>query len=113
MSKWNRKNNCFSYAFNKPNFWLLMENYDGAWDLLEQNPNLKMVSRKDMVLGKEYIAYRFGKHDFHFMKRGKKGHWRHKMGSSDVESISAREVFAESWCCGKYNSKLYLFEVLN
>lgn len=115
MAKWNRLNNCYSYAVNYPNKWLLVDEYHQAvTDLLDKNPNLKLVSRKDIVLGKEYIAYRFSNDDFHFMKRGKDGHWRHKMGREAVTAVSTKYVFGQSWYTyhDNYNSKLYLFEVL-
>lgn len=116
MAKWGRRNNCYSYAVDYPNKWLLVEHDEfktAIWHILEANPNFKLVYREDVVLGKEYVAYRFCKNDFHFMKRGKDGHWRHKMGGCDVEAISTKTVFGKVWDCGSnvYNSKLYLFEV--
>lgn len=117
MATWHGRNNCYSYAVNYPNKWLLINDskYSAGVDtLLRANPNFHLVSKKDMVLGKEYVAYRYCKNDFHFMKRGKDGHWRHKMGWSPVEAISTKVVFGKAWKLGGhvYNSKLYLFEVL-
>lgn len=103
--------NCFAYAVNEKD-WLLV---DGDWSnpfyQFKEEHNLIPVEKKDMVLGKEYVAYRYCANDFHFMKRDAKGHWRHKMGSSHAEAISQKEVFAKSWNFGyhTYNSKLYLF----
>lgn len=115
MAKWNRTNNCYSYAVNYPNKWLLIEDSyrNGVYQILDKNPNFYLIDKKDMVLGKEYIAYRFGADDFHFMRRGKNGHWRHKMGTRPVVSISRKEVFSKYWDSGDniYNSKLYLFEI--
>lgn len=115
MAKWTSVNNCYSYAVNFPNKWLLIDGRysQGVDELLDKNPNFRLVSRADLVLGKEYVAYRYGSTDFHFMKRGKNGHWRHKMGSDPVQVVSTKDVFADRWDYGNnvYNSKLYLFEV--
>ena len=114
MAKWSRRNNCYSYAVDYSNRWLLINNsYDESInEILHRNPNLRLVLKQDLVLGKEYVAYRYGRNDFHFMKRGKDGHWRHKMGNQPVEAISTKVVFDKVWDFNNlYNSKLYLFEV--
>lgn len=116
MAKWTRRNNCYSYAINYPNKWMLITDgcyIDGIQTLLRANPNFRLVSKSEMVLGKEYVAFRFGCSDFHFAKRGKDGHWRHKMGPQPVEAISTKVIFGKEWRMGDnvYNSKLYLFEV--
>ena len=114
-----RKANCYGYAFGK-NRWFLIEcfrrysrNYEKCVEELEERYNLKRVRRQDMVLGKEYIAFRVGLKDYHFMKRGKKGHWRHKQGRWQIQPISEKEVFAPQWFCEDliYDSKIYLYEV--
>lgn len=115
-TKWDYNSNCFGYAVNIAD-WLLPA--DGK-DLqkvvyeLQSDYGLKLVNKSDMVLGKEYVAYRYGAIDFHFMKRDAKGHWRHKMGCHHAEPISQKEVFKSYWFFGEafYNSKLYLFERL-
>jgi hypothetical protein len=115
MSKWNGSNNCYSYAVGYSCKWLLIKSShpDSVDELLERNPNFRLVQRQDLVLGKEYIAYRYGCRDWHFAKRGKDGHWRHKMGGTKVKPVSTKEIFAKEWRMGPniYNSKLYLFEV--
>lgn len=116
MAKWNGRNNCYSYAIDNPDKWMLINQDDyreGVYTLLEANPNFRLVSRNEIKLGKEYVAYRFSYNDFHFMKRGKDGHWRHKMGWSPVLAVSTKFVFSKVWDCGSnvYTSKLYLFEV--
>lgn len=113
MAKWHERNNCYGYATKTPKWLLLEEEYrHGVDELLERNPTWKLVNRADMVLGKEYVAYRYCSSDFHFMRRNKQGYWRHKMGWSSVKAISTKDVFAESWDFSfNYNSKLYLFEV--
>lgn len=116
MATWTRKNNCYSYAAKYPHDWLQVD----AWysreniieELLERNPNWRPVTKSDLVLGKEYVAFRYGQDDFHFMRRTKTGHWRHKCGSGMVKSVSQKEVFDREWIyAATYNSKLYLFEV--
>ena len=125
--KWNRYNNCFGYAVNIPK-WLSVEDYlDEDYygdELFEsfihenayQKLNLKKVNKKDMVLGKTYVAYRYCRRDFHFMKRLPTGHWRHKQGMFPVTAISQKEVFDKrGWLRTdgvRYNSRLYLFEVI-
>lgn len=116
MAKWTNKNNCYSYAVDYPNKWLLINDgdYRGGVKTLSKVNNFRLVSKQDLELGKEYVAYRYSSSDFHFMKRGKDGHWRHKMGGSPVEAISTKVVFGKVWDlgCHVYNSKLYLYEVL-
>lgn len=113
--RWKGHTNCYSYAVDDNSDWLLAEDSDYlSWiEWFIEEYNLKPVSRKDVVLGKEYIAFRYCGHDFHFMRRNKQGYWRHKMGGTPVKAISTKKVFAESWYHpdGDYNSKLYLFEV--
>ena len=123
--KWNFRNNCFGYAVNIPR-WLLVGSYCSDYDdnssnlaFIEEEAykrfKLKPVSKKDMVLGKTYVAYRYCARDFHFMKRLPSGHWRHKQGSFPVAPISQKKVFAKGWVREDgvvYNSKLYLFEVV-
>ncbi len=117
MAIWHDGNNCYSYAIDDPTDWHLIRTvYDESVDyLLDNHSNLRLVSREDLVLGKEYIAYRYGNRDFHFMKRNKMGYWRHKMGCCPVEAISTKFVLGKEWVFrggNVYNSKLYLFEVL-
>jgi hypothetical protein len=124
--KWNWGNNCFGYAVNIPK-WLLVGDYtqgdthdytshlDFILDKGYERFNLKPVSKKDMVLGKTYVAYRYCANDFHFMKRLPTGHWRHKQGGSPVAAISQKNVLNDGWVREDgvvYNSKLYLFEVM-
>ena len=118
MAKWTKQTNCFGYAVGIPD-WLLMENKRlPNRELVEYG--LKPVRKSEMVLGKEYVAYRYGKDDFHFMKRTKQGHWRHKQGYKPVTTISQKVVFAKVWHRGKpqefdygvYDSKIYLYEVI-
>lgn len=125
-------NNCMAYALNRKT-WMLprgwhqfteSQDYEAEWNMIENLQsmfNLKLIERKDMVLGKEYIAFRYEQDhfngeigDFHFIKRHKTGHWTHKAGRSPVKGISEKVVFADAWrLYNNYNSDLYLFEVLD
>lgn len=116
MGKWSNAN-CMGYALGI-NRWLLVEdwryrNIEDMTQELVEHYNLKVVKRSEMVLGKTYIAFRVSREDFHFMKRGKDGHWRHKPGWNYVRSIREKDVFANQWRSGMlyYNSRVVLFEV--
>jgi hypothetical protein len=111
---WNGAN-CYGYAA-RDNRWLqLSSDYEDIDAILEDNPTWRLVSKESMVLGKEYVAYRYGNRDFHFMYRNEKGMWRHKPGGTRVRSISQKDVFASMWKGGPFNvytSKVWLFEVM-
>lgn len=130
--RWGSKSNCFGYALNK-RFWGLFternDDGDGSFDeerleftepgvaneyLLQRFPFLRPVSKSQMVLGKEYIVFRYGSFDFHFMKRNKTGHWRHKQGLTPVAAIAQKKVFADEWVNpdgDTYDSEFYIYEV--
>lgn len=114
MPTW-RNANCYGYA-TRQNAWVCFDSdYKySVEELLELFPTWRSVKKTEMKLGHNYVAYRYGHEDFHFMHRDKQGHWTHKPGSCPVEAISTEKVFADSWVSGEgtlYNSKLYLFEV--
>lgn len=77
---------------------------------------LRIIEDLHELKENEYaVAYRMGRDDFHFMKRKKNGHWYHKMGMSEIEKISKREVFADKWTNNYgdiYNSRIVLFAVV-
>lgn len=113
---WN-KANCYGYAVGI-NRWLLGDDsYEYMpQELLDKNPSWREVkSRNDMVLGKSYVIFRYGYHDFHFMFRDDKGHWTHKMGSSRVRPISQKMALGQFWYNHGtlYTSSIYIFEVPN
>ena len=89
--------------------------FKSHWKVAERfatEHNLKPVEKKDMVLGKSYIALRITLEDFHFMRRGPQGHWTHKQGGTCVETISQKEVFAAEWSgWNTYGGKIWLYEV--
>lgn len=115
VKPWDRAN-CYGYAIDRNRWFVFDDSYEGAVDeLLEKNPHWKLVSKDQMVLGKSYVAFRYGYRDFHFMFRDHRGHWTHKMGSQIVRPISQRDVFHKHWVGSGilYTSKVYLFEVPN
>lgn len=109
--------NCYGYAVDINRWFVFDDAYEYAADeILEKNPSWYLVDKKDMVLGKSYVAFRFGYHDFHFMFRDHRGHWTHKQGAQVVRPISQKEVLASKWLNpggAVYTSKVYLFEVPN
>jgi hypothetical protein len=108
--------NCYGYAIDTNRWFHFEGNYENAYEeLLDKNPHWMQVQKKDMVLGKSYVAFRFGYHDFHFIFRDHKGHWTHKMGSLQVKPISQKDVFHKFWRGNNilYTSKICLFEVPN
>lgn len=112
VMKWSNAN-CYGYAVNS-NEWLRF--VDRNWSSLFidhlYERGYKLTKRSEMTLGKEYIAFRYGSDDFHFMKRSPSGHWSHKRGSLRPETLSEKQVFSDVWVNGgvHYNSSIYLFE---
>jgi len=112
--------NCHSFASKKTEKWWNMEkckwnDADSAAEWLCEKHGWRLVQKSDMVLGKEYVAYRWAKCDFHFIRRHKNGNWSHKVGGLTPESISQKAVFGESWSGyngNDYNSPILLFEVI-
>ena len=116
--KWGSESNCGGWALQEKS-WLVPFGYkkwsnDDVANYMAKEHNLLPVKKRDMVLGKEYIAFRFSDSDFHFMRRNRTGHWTHKQGWSPVTTISQKDVFGEywkrfgDWYCGH----IWLFEVL-
>lgn len=119
MATWTYDNNCMSWAIQDPSDWFLLPSYrrvpfyKSALKFAEMY-NVKPIEKKDMVLGKEYIALRITDDDFHFMRRNATGHWTHKQGPQPVKTISQKRVFAKSWpraWGNDYVGPIYLFEV--
>jgi hypothetical protein len=116
-NNWKTQANCLGYALGVKR-WVRVVDFDKVPNKILANRfrkafDLKPIHKNDMALGKEYLAMRFaGKDDYHFIWRGKKGHWRHKMAGTRVESISQREVFYVSWgeWLTKYRGTIYLYE---
>lgn len=78
--------------------------------MLEEFPTLRVVNSLDEVKPTEYaILFRFSPDgDFHFLRRGRDNHWRHKMGSSYyINTIKTKDIF-EPWCNGCYNGPIVI-----
>lgn len=115
-NKTNRYYNCMGYALGIKK-WLLMDYYYDIDDLEERfgHKIRRIGNRAAMVPGRAYVAYRYGYLDFHFVRRGKDGHWREKRGGGPIQPITERHVFSDAWHpeTQNYNSKIYLYEVLD
>lgn len=78
----------------------------------EYNGKLRVINNVTELKPNEYaIAFKatLERNDFHFAKLGRNGVWYHKRGSySRIEIMSKEELYGETWCCGKYDSKLTL-----
>jgi len=119
MSTWNVNNNCMSWALQDPTKWHRLKGFrelshTKAARLFGIIYGFKPVEKKDMVIGKEYIALRITVSDFHFMRRGPQGHWTHKQGGWPVKVISQKQVFAKEWYRSgdNYGGPIWLFEVV-
>lgn len=120
--KYNRAN-CMGYAL-RINEWLApysrdfgdrMEAFstEDMVAVLIDEYKLTPVTKGQMVLGKEYVAFRRGFEDFHFVRRLPTGQWKHKQGRTKITDIKKTEVFNDYWSYDgprEYKSKLYIFE---
>ena len=83
-----------------------------AKQILEDFPNLKLITRKEMgnYTGKKIILFRVGKDDFHFRVR-KDGKWSEKLGCQRIQAVNKKDLFASSWNtpCNKYTSQIFIF----
>jgi hypothetical protein len=116
MGRWSQAN-CMGYALGI-NQWMRVPNWRNQTALesaqwLAKTYKLKLVSRSEMELGKEYIVFRMSSQDFHFIRRDSQGNWRHKPGAMLVRPMSEKQVFADYWQLGStyYNSVPFIFEV--
>lgn len=69
------------------------------------------------LLTEYVIAFRIDPkgNDFHFVRRGCRGHWYHKRGARcEIEQMDEIEVFCEDWVFGSmhYNGPLVLFAMI-
>lgn len=109
--------NCAGYALETFDWYQIDKFYEkspeeAAEQILDDFPNLKQIFPKnlaDLPKNKEIIAYRQGEWDFHFVKRYKNNIWYHKRGSSSISIFPKKNLFAESWCNGKYDSEIMFF----
>lgn len=85
-------------------------------NMLKEFKDLRRIKDIKELSKDEYaIAYRVGKMDFHYMRRGDNGIWYHKVGGMhDLNSVKKEQVFADKWInpydsnC-EYTSELVLF----
>lgn len=84
--------------------------YRAVTRMLSEIPKLRVIADpSDAGKGEYVLAFRIGRSDFHFVKRGRNHHWYHKMGGrSEIEKMTEEEVFASSWF-HRYNGPLVLF----
>lgn len=78
--------------------------------MLEEFPTMRRVSSLEEIKPDEYaILFRLSSDgDFHFIKRDKGGHWRHKRGGlHKIESIKTKDIF-NIWC-GRYDGPIVIF----
>ncbi len=119
--------NCGGYALNtfswyQPgedcNMWYYydssnMEDYtDYCIDvMLEDFDDLRVINDLSEIRSNEYaIAFRLSSNgDFHYIKRDKTHHWRHKRGCcATIMTMTEYEVLNTFWC-GIYDGPLVLF----
>lgn len=112
MGKWSRAN-CFGYAVGQ-NRWLTFGTraYGDVCIQVILDYGYRQVKRKDMVLGKEYIVFKYGGSDFHFAKRSPSGQWSHKPGGQIVRPVSEKNIFEDKWLTYSqdYTSTIHIFE---
>ena len=78
--------------------------------MLNDFPTMRRVQSLDEVRSDEYaILFRVSSDgDFHYLKRDKSNHWRHKMGNSPViDTIKKRDIF-KKWCHGRYDGPIVI-----
>lgn len=112
MGKWDGAN-CFGYAVGINDWLLTSYDYDDVRHQLTSEFGLEEVSKKEMRLGEEYILFRTGYDDYHFVKCHKTGHFTHKRGSYPPETISRKVALGPIWHNGHltYSHKLLIFRV--
>jgi len=122
--------NCLGYALNKRK-WMNVHHF---WQIINKPRNEKtdefFFKRIKPILRAEGYIYtselpkegscivaRYGKNDFHFMKRVN-GEWSHKRGGLDVEKTTEEEVLSDQWfnpgnenCVDQYyDSRIFIFK---
>ncbi len=111
--------NCWGYAVGEKAWFtssnrkygkVLKRTYDIALGFIEEHflpefgKDYIVVKEEDIKPKTNLIAFKCGRYDFHFMKRFKNGHWKHKPGSCEIEKIKKEEVFQDIWRGGYYDS---------
>lgn len=80
--------------------------------MLEDFPTMRRVESLADVRSDEYaILFRLSPDgDFHYLKRDRIGHWRHKMGNKKcIETIKAAEIFLPWGYWGRYTGPVVIF----
>lgn len=97
--------NIFSYAcYAYDTFTEAKENTATAVEyMLKKFSDLRIVNALDEVRPDEYaILFRVSSDgDFHFLKRDRRNHWWHKLGSGRIERIKTKDIFLP-WSHGQY-----------
>lgn len=72
---------------------------------------LRIINDFSELQEDEYaILFKCGHNDFHYVKRGKNGHFFHKRGSGwYIERMSKEEALGDTWCNGQYYSRTVIF----
>lgn len=120
--------NCGGYALECFTWWNGSEDISFFWfdpddrgeaeritslyvkELLADFPDMRTVDSLDDIRENEYaILFRLSSDgDFHFLKRDRGNHWRHKMGNwYEIDTIKQSEIF-DIWC-GIYNGPIVIF----
>ncbi len=79
--------------------------------MLRDFPTLRVIHTLQEVRQDEYaILFRLASDgDFHYLKRDKGGHWRHKMGDRDkIETMKASDIF-DYWYYSRYDGPIVIF----
>ncbi len=68
--------------------------------MLEDFPDLRVVQSLAEIRPDEYaILFRISSDgDFHYLKRDRQNHWRHKMGSGYATKIMPTKYIFDEWC---------------
>lgn len=80
--------------------------------MLKDFPALRVVQSLAEVRPNEYaILFRLSPDgDFHYLKRDRIGHWRHKMGDCEyIETIKTAEIFKPWGSWGRYTGPIVIF----
>lgn len=113
--------NCGGYALNVFTWYLPFNKNNGYYDfdhmerhvafmLKDFGGRLRLIENESDALPHERVVFFRGcSYDFHYVYKGKNGHYYHKMGSKKyIEHMKKKEVYGPKWCC-RYNGKIYIF----
>lgn len=96
-----RRNECWDFDHIERHVAYMLKEFGGRLRLIECESNANLYER--------VVFFRGCSWDFHYVWKGKNGHYYHKMGArKNIEQMKKEEVYGESWC-KKYNGKVYIF----